>query len=356
MKNIFKIPLLVVISLLSLVALFFIFITVVEYRPKDKSDASLVNQGAPYKNSPESLKLLSWNIGFAGLDRYTDFVLDGGTMGKPRSKEAVETALNGVIGFLSSQENDVLMLQEVDRNSTRSYRIDEAQEISSSLSDYSSYFANNYRALFVPYPIYDPIKKVDSGVLSITKMMSYSNIRWQMPGYYSWPTRTVHLKRCALETRIESVVPGKDWVLINVHLTAYGDGTMRIDQLSFIKEMMLEYYNNGHYVVIGGDWNSLFPGVTIDQFGAYEADAVNLEWLQVVPEDWTPDGWQWGIDNSVPTTRILDAPYKEGVTFTCLIDGFLVSPNVNIDMIKGHNLEFEFSDHNPVEIEVSAIY
>jgi hypothetical protein len=42
--------------------------------------------------------------------------------------------------------------------------------------------------------------------------------------------------------------------------------------------------------------------------------------------------------------------YKEGVNFLSVIDGFLVSPNVEIKQVKGYDLKFKNSDHNPVKI------
>ena len=48
--------------------------------------------------------------------------------------------------------------------------------------------------------------------------------------------------------------------------------------------------------------------------------------------------------------RNLDAPYDPQQTFTCTIDGFLVSPNVEIVEVHGHHLGFQWSDHNPVTL------
>lgn len=40
--------------------------------------------------------------------------------------------------------------------------------------------------------------------------------------------------------------------------------------------------------------------------------------------------------------------YVEGENFVTIIDGFIVSPNVEIVNVQGKDLKFENSDHNPV--------
>ncbi|OQY39190.1 MAG: hypothetical protein B6229_04390 [Spirochaetaceae bacterium 4572_7] len=339
--------------IIGLVVVFLLFITIAEYRPQDQENAIVIKDGQSVSENVSSLSLVTWNIGYAGLDKDTDFVLDGGTMGCPRSQEAVEEAMSGISDTLAMLNSDVYILQEVDRSSSRTGKIDEADRISSLFSDHDAYFAPNYKALIVPFPLSDPIGKVDSGILTLSEYNTDTAVRWQLPGYYDWPVRTIHLKRCALETRIPSTTPGIDWVILNVHLTAYGDGSMRVEQLAFLKEMMNKYYNEGHYVIIGGDWNSLFPGVTKEQFGSYTTVEENLGWLQAIPDSWTPEGWQWAFDMDVPTCRTLDDSFVPGENLVCLIDGFLVSPNVSIDRVIGHNIGFEHSDHNPVSMEVS---
>ena len=106
-------------------------------------------------------------------------------------------------------------------------------------------------------------------------------------------------------------------------------------------------------MVVGGDWNSMFPGTGKEDFGSYTTSEENLFWVQTIPEGWTPDDWQWCYDADVPTARTLEQPYKAGENFTCIIDGFLVSPNLRVDEVQGYNLRFEHSDHNPVAITVS---
>lgn len=49
---------------------------------------------------PTRLRLATWNIGYAGLDQDTDFVVDGGHMSHPRSRAAVVENLAAMQSFL----------------------------------------------------------------------------------------------------------------------------------------------------------------------------------------------------------------------------------------------------------------
>ena len=51
----------------------------------------------------------------------------------------------------------------------------------------------------------------------------------------------------------------------------------------------------------------------------------------------------------VPTCRAADIPYEKGVNFVTVVDGFLVSDNIQWT---AENIDADFlaSDHNPVEL------
>jgi hypothetical protein len=54
------------------------------------------------------------------------------------------------------------------------------------------------------------------------------------------------------------------------------------------------------------------------------------------------------MDEEVASNRCVDRPYNPATTVVQTIDGFLVSPNVEIVAVQGTDLGFENSDHNPV--------
>lgn len=310
--------------------------------------------GTAKKDAPRELSLVTWNIGYAGLDRDADYFMDGGRMAGPRSREAVEQNLSAIRSELAKHRPDVLLLQEVDRAASRSYDIDQVEALTTASPTHQGWYGVNFRSPFVPVPPASPIGRVESGVLTLLSSEATGATREQLPGSFSWPTRIFHLKRCAVFARMPSATEGKDWILVNLHLSAFDDGSLRQQQSAFLERRMVELYEQGHYVVLGGDWNMVLPGVSDAKFGPSTTSAENLAWLQSIPEGWTPKGWTWAIDPSVPTVRTNDQPYRPGENHRTVIDGFLLSPNIRLDEVKGIELGFAHSDHQPVMARISV--
>ena len=65
-----------------------------------------------------------------------------------------------------------------------------------------------------------------------------------------------------------------------------------------------------------------------------------------------PEGWSYVYDDSSPTWRLLDAPYNSGTSQHYVLDGFIVSPNVEVLSVQTQDLGFKYSDHNPVVMEI----
>lgn len=340
------------------IAGFLLFLTaaqIFQFSPPLIEETEILSSGSPDLPASvpigESLRILDWNIGYGGLDAGSDFVMDGGTQGLPESRSRVEENLLGISGQIKSVDADFYLFQEVDRYSKRSYRVDQAKILSSLKPAYDSRFAMNFKVFFIPYPVHQPIGRVKSGLLSLSTYKVAESLRHQLPGSYSWPTRLFMLRRCISVSRYDTGNSGRSFYLANVHLSAYDDGGMRRQQLEYLKQWMKELYSRGDYVILGGDWNSLFPGVSFEDFAPYTTTEKNLYWIQNIPENWTPEKWQWGWDPEVPSCRTLDQAYIPGENFRTIIDGFLVSPNVQIDEIRTSDAEFSFSDHNPVSLK-----
>ncbi|MCK5734957.1 MAG: endonuclease/exonuclease/phosphatase family protein, partial [Spirochaetaceae bacterium] len=165
-----------------------------------------------------------------------------------------------------------------------------------------------------------------------------------------WPTRLFMLRRCISVSSYDTGIPGRSLYLANIHLSAYDDGGLRRQQLEYVKTWMNDLYKEGHYIILGGDWNSTFPKVGFDDFAPYTTTEENLFWIQKIPDNWTPENWQWGWDPEVPSCRTLDQAYVPGENYLTIIDGFLVSPNVEIEEVQTSDEAFKYSDHNPVSL------
>jgi endonuclease/exonuclease/phosphatase family metal-dependent hydrolase len=330
---------------LAIPALFILVESVRDYSPPQIVD--LKSEGEAQLATPSELTIFTWNIGYAGLGKEMDFFADGGR-GSITPKDLVERYVKGILSVVDTYRyiTDVFFFQEVDRDSDRSHHIDEYDKLKKLLVGYKSVFAYNYVVDFVPLPLYQPMGKVLSGMAIFSRYDFHDPKRVALPGQYPWPENLFYLDRCMIVVRIPAP-NGKEWVLINTHNSAFDSGDQRKQQLEFIKKFILKEYEKGNYVVIGGDWNLMLGG-------NFEYTEKPEEFYIPFPKDWTPKGWKWAFDEMVPTNRSLKAPYKKGETFVAIIDGFLVSPNVEVISVNGIDQGFEYSDHNPVVLKVRA--
>ncbi len=253
--------------------------------------------------------------------------------------------MEGILETIKTIDTDITMLLEVDIYSRRSYYLNQLEKIALTKSEESYSFAKNYDVKFVPVP-FPPLGRIKSGIATFSDFNISESTRYAFEGNYSWPKSTVMLDRCFMVSRVNLENTDKDLLLINAHFSAYDDGSLRASQLAAIKEFMLKVYSEGNYVIIGADWNQTFEFIDTEAFPIYEEGKFYLP--SIIKSDWLAEGWQWGIDEKTPTYRLLNAEYVEGETQVGIIDGFLVSPNIEVKSIKTLNLDFKDSDHNPV--------
>jgi len=319
---------------------------ITDYKPPQV--VSLPVQGAGQSGAPDELSLLTWNIGYAGLGAGEDFFLDGGEHGWP-SADDVRRYLDGITGYLKDHPAGAVMLQEVDRASRRTHYIDEVAAIAAALPDYAWVFAKNYDVAFVPAPPTSPMGRVVAGQMSLTRWRPTVAERHALPGEYSFLVQLAQLDRCFVLERLPAP-DGHDWVLINTHNSAFDAGQLREQQLDYIKRVITSEYARGNYVVVGGDWNMILPGVDPDRQFPHSEE--RPDFYLPLPEDWTPAGWTWVYDATVPSNRTVSQPWRPGENYVTVIDGFLVSPNVEVLEVATDDLNFAYSDHNPVRARV----
>ncbi|WP_068778730.1 endonuclease/exonuclease/phosphatase family protein [Paenibacillus sp. GM2] len=335
----------ILLALIAIIAVFLIYITASDYKPAaeikltaDRNPEARLEQGQPFS-------VTTFNIGYAGLDQGQDFFMDGGSMSRSSSRKQTETNLQAITHFLENAGSSFYLLQEVDVDSSRSNHIHEVKQISDMLPSYSYTFAYNYKAPWVPVPIAKPMGAVQSGLLTLSSFHSTSQTRFDLPGKESWPVQLFELDRAFVESRLP-VDQGKELILVNLHLSAFDKGgKIRKQQLEFLEQYIQREMENDNYLIIGGDWNHALPGTDP---AIFETQQAWPEWLQPFPDSFGPSDFKWAVDPDTPSVRTLDTAYHEGVNFLAVIDGFLVSPNVEVVRVTGHDLGFSNSDHNPV--------
>ena len=336
----------IILSLLIIFGLYVAFMTLTDYKPDKIITLDIENNTKKAIDKNEVLSVLTYNIGYCGLDEERDFFMDGGKESRGESKEKTIDNLNNITEFVNKNNNDFILLQEVDINSTRSYKVNQYEYMKEELADtYCSTFGYNYKAPWVPLPVLKPHGKVEAGLVTFSKYNIKESARYQYPGEYSWPKQLAMLDRCFTENRIQ-LEDEKELVIINSHLSAYDKGgVIRKQQLEFLRNYLIEEYHKGNYIVVGGDWNHVIPGTEDNEF---KSEQEWPEWLNKIPDNFKPEGFKWAADKTVASNRTLNIPYKKGKNYLSVIDGFLVSPNIDIIEIKGDDCEFKYSDHNPV--------
>lgn len=324
--------------------------TFTNYKPKEITPLSTQNQ---IENIPQkdTFTFLTWNVGAAGLGAEMDFFYEGGQMVRPK-RTWVDKYLKGINETLENfkEEADFILLQEVDFDSKRSYFIHLYDNFAGILNEYSNTFALNFKVKYLPVPLLStsPLGKVNSGLASFSKYKVSESVRYQFPGTFPWPKNLFLLKRCFLAQRIP-LKNNKELIVINSHNSAYDDGSIRKEQMEYLRNFIVEEYSKGNYVVVGADWNMCPPNFDCQDM---EIDA-NVPILQMsIDENFLPADWQWVFDDTYPTNRKMSTPYKKGETFTTLIDFYLVSPNISVLDVETINQDFKYSDHHPVKLKI----
>lgn len=365
MIKMLKIFTILILSIVIIAGIFVAVLTIYEYRPKKIEDITIHQNQESLIQLDEELTAMTFNIGYAGLGKDEDFVMDGGKKGRPSSRDVVEAYLQGIESILSTYPSDFYLLQEVDLKARRSYQINQLESIHSVLGEnYSYQFAYNFKALFVPFPLSftDYIGYVESGLTTYSNRLVNESTRYQFPGSFSWPLRVANLKRAMMVSEMNIESSNKKLMIVNLHMSAYdGDGSLREAEMAFLKEFMVEQSELGNYVIIGGDFNQTFP----EAVGIYE-EIEGLYQAFPIENDYLPTGYSFMIDTTHPSCRLLNQPYdpESELTQYYIIDGFIVSNNIEVlaynELLTearaySINHDFLYSDHNPVVIRFKLI-
>ncbi len=349
MKKLLKVLLIIVLVIVLAAGGFVGFLSFTEYRPEDVEYITAGLLGEP-ETVGETVRLVSWNLGYCGLGEHEDFVMDGGTgAGKPELAD-FDYYFNGALAALDELDADIYLLQELDEDSARSYGTNEVKSFSEGRNAHSWAYAQNYLCPFVPFP-WPPMGRMNSGIMTTADYAVEGGTaeRIALPCPFSWPVRTANLKRCLLVTRYAVPELDSELVVVNLHLEAYDDGEGKAAQTAMLFEVLEEEYAKGNYIIAGGDFNQTFPG-TLEKWPMLDEGY----WTPgVLDESALPEGWSFVFDDSVPTCRLNNAPYDAETSQHYVLDGFIVSPNIEVLSVETQDLGFKYSDHNPVAVEIS---
>lgn len=204
------------------------------------------------------LTVLTWNVQYCGTRRHHYFY-DGGPDTAPTPANARDglAGVRRVLGDLRGEGLDLALLQEVDRDSARTGRVDQLAGLA---QDWETWVSTPYyKSAFVPSPLPRPLGRMELHEAILGRVELGPARRLALPGLDEPPLRRAfNLHRAILST----VVPLTDGRRLHVavtHLSAFsrGDGTMG-RQVEVLRRW-IDACGDEPFV-LGGDLNLLAPG------------------------------------------------------------------------------------------------
>lgn len=335
-----------------------VYMQVQYYRIEDNQVIATENNREERIKSGRAYTLMTYNIGFGAYsDDYTFFMDTGemkdgtktaGTSARAKSKEEALTNTEGSVGLLKAENPDFIFVQEADEKATRSYGINQVELLKEAFPGYASAFACNFHSAYLFFPFHEPHGSVQAGMLTFGKYRISESIRRQFPVDNSFITKFTDLDRCFMVSRVP-LENGKELLLINLHLSAYDEGgKIRAEQLALLNQVFEEEREKGNYVIAGGDFNHDIA----DSVESFPSEQKVPGWVFQLDDPQLAEGYHFvKAENAAetPTCRGADIPYEKGVTYTVIVDGFIVSDGIKA---RAENVdgEFRYSDHNPVKL------
>ena len=339
--------------ILAFVGGFLIFASATTLKVKDVEDMPINGEIATKVDKSQEIKLLTWNVGYGALDEKQDCYWDGGKGVVGESKEVVKQNIEAISNKISEEDPDIFFIQEIDIKSKRSYKLNELDILMDKHAiKYNESYACNFKAGFIPLPLYNPFGRVEGGITSFSKYQLTESKRIQLPIPFKWPMKLLNLKRCLLINRSPIEGSDKELVMINLHLEAYDDGEGKAKQLKQLMDIMEEEYAKGNYVIAGGDFNQCFSNVDLNKYPKMN------DWVCPIIDVTQYPNFTFNMDDSVPTCRSLYKTYFDNDhSYTSfqhyMLDGFITSNNITVNSLETLDLGFKNTDHNPVVMKIN---
>jgi len=211
------------------------------------------HHGAVAPERPSTLSVLSWNLSWAhgmGSEGTSEYQRQAPAHYERNLKRAAEVILKSGA--------DIVLLQEIDFDSARSYHVDQLAKLAELTGLKHWARAESWRTRYVPFP-YWPIRRQFGGVRSGGGVLS----RWpitknevtllQKPASKAWWYNLFYLYRYFQFVTIK--IGERELKLVNLHLEAFDQATKEQqarELVSFAKHRALDF--------IGGDFNMLPAG------------------------------------------------------------------------------------------------
>lgn len=214
--------------------------------------SQLVNAPAP----DSSVLVMTWNIRF-GIGRGPWF---GDACGYKvvYSETEVLTNLQRIADKINTLMPDIVLLQEVDIQSTRSAYVDQLQW----LLDHTDYnyavYGSQWHTQFIPSDGLGRMNETNV-ILSRWPLDEAKRIQLDLRTDQFFVERYLYERCCMVEAKV--IIPGfQDFYVVNTHTSAFAQDSTRVKHLTSFRKRLQEIDAAGYVFVAGGDMNSVPPG------------------------------------------------------------------------------------------------
>jgi endonuclease/exonuclease/phosphatase family metal-dependent hydrolase len=270
------------------------------------------------------------------------FFYDGGRDSRVTRAE-VEHTLDGITTLIRKENPDVVLLQEVDRNSSRTHHIDQHRHLVRRLG-YPTHLTTPYfKVPYVPVPPHAPMGKVDMHLSVLSRYALGAGRRFALSPLDEprW-RRAFNLRRALLQVSLGRA-GGPDLQLFLTHLSAFsrGDGTLARQVRTLVDRTAAA----AGPCLLAGDLNSLPPGDSPARLGGAEVlYSESATPIQPLFDALTPI--------SPPPDALLDPAYRSYVPYGSnradrTID-YVFGRGISADRVRTVVEGAEWSDHLPI--------
>jgi len=250
--------------------------------------------------------------------------------------------------YIRHLDVDFYALQDMDVASTRSYMINQYEEMNEALSRYSRVAARYHHTQYLVYPFDNPIGLINNDIVTYSRYKTTYGFRQQLPIQTTFTSRVAAIDNGFSATFMPiNGSDGKYLVILNINLDK--DATIRKQQMDVINAFMLEEYEYGNYVIVAGNFNA--DTATVD--GNFANQQQTPAWLSDFDETQITEGFTFVHpinETELANFRTTDLPYEQGVNYQAHTSGFIVSNNITAESVI-LDTNYQYSNHNPVQLK-----
>ena len=341
-------------ALVLIVLLLLGAVYVAAYHPDDVQPEEVTcPTDAPELRPGQVVRILNWNIQYMASKNYVFWydIADGSGPDTRPTEEHVYWTLDEVAAVIERERPDIVLLQEMGKNSVTSHYVNQMQELLQRIPDEYSCYAESYywKSAFVPQP--EVWGRADMLLGTISRYRITQATRYQLPLIPSmWIAQELGLKRAILQVEMPIAGGPSPLMALNTHLDAFAQGpnTMEL-QVKAVADRLTALNEEERPWFIGGDFNLLPPDVEIpEEARSYYNDVSEIGYLFDRFQSTATREQLTGPNRSLYFTHFSNNPVVTGPDRT--IDYIFYSERLRFVDYRvwntGHALEI--SDHMPL--------